>query len=394
MTTTAKLRRRAANTHAPDLTLADVRDAVTRLRPAVAAASHSTDRDRRPSEALMADLKETGVFRVLLPRAVGGVGATLPEALGLFEEIASADASTGWLAALGAVAWTDLAALPRSTFEQIWEGRPNAMISLVFAPGGSATSTADGGYEVTGRWAFASGCEHADWIAGSTIDDAGGMRLVLFEPDQVTIEDTWHVAGLRGSGSHHFSASAVRVPAERTLAVFVDPPCLDDPAPRLHPTALVGTAIAAVALGAARGALEDICETALTKTPLLSPSTLSQHATFHAVVGEADTTIRASRAVLQESAQMAWDIASEDRPPTDAERARMRGGAAWVVDRCAAVVSAAYHSGGGSALYDSSPLQRRFRDVHAITQHFLVRPDTMAKAGALLLGEEIDLAVF
>lgn len=373
---------------------AAVRAAVEELLAPVAAASAQTERDRAVPPAVLADLKAAGAMHVLLPTSHGGAGATLPAALEVFELLATADASTAWFVALGNVAWTDLVSLPRATFDAVFSQGPDALIALVFAPGGSARADGDGGYEVTGRWSFASGCTHADWLAGSTIDDQGGMRLVLFEPGQVTIEDTWHVSGLRGSGSHHFSAQAVTVPADRTLAVFEDPPCLDDPAARLHPTALFAVTVASVAIGCARGALDDVAGLSATKTPLLSPTALRKSPTFHRMVAEADTTIRACRAVVAESAQLVWDVAVAGRPPTDAERARMRAGAAWAVDRAAAVVTDCYRSGGGSALYDDSPLQRRLRDVHAITQHFLVRPDTATTAGALLLGEEIDVPVF
>lgn len=395
MTVSTRARRRSSDAGRGSGTSAveDVRAGVQGLLAPVAAASAATERDRHVPDELMVALKAAGALGVFRPQSHGGAGVALPDALEVFEMLGTADASTAWVVALAAVGWTDLAGLPGPVFDALWADGTEPLVSLVFAPGGSSTAV-EGGYLVTGRWAFASGCRHAEWFAGSTIDDEGRMRLVLFEAAQVVVEDTWQVAGLRGTGSHHVSAQAVSVPVDRTLVVFEDPPCIDDPSARVHPPALFAAAIASVALGAAQGALDDVAGIAGTKTPLLSSSTLRQSPPFHHMVADADTTIRACRSVLRESAQLGWDIAVEARQPSDTERARMRAGAAWVVERCADVVTAAYRAGGGGALYEDSPLQRRLRDVNAVTQHFLVRPDTASKAGALLLGEAIDLPVF
>jgi alkylation response protein AidB-like acyl-CoA dehydrogenase len=267
----------------------------------------------------------------------------------------------------------------------------------VFNPSGSITAV-DGGYRVSGRWSFASGCEHASWLWGNCIegivDGAPQMRIAVFARNEVEIEDTWDVIGLSGTGSHHFRATNVLVPADRTFIPFASEPCLDDPIARVPAPALYSHAIASVALGIAQGALDDIVSLSAVKVPLLAHGTLATNELFHHELATADTELRAARALLHQSAVAAWEAAVAEAAPTQNLRARGRAAAAWVVDRAVAVVGTAYRHGGGSSVYATSPLQRRLRDINALSQHFLVRPDTLTTAGAVFAGNELTAPVF
>jgi alkylation response protein AidB-like acyl-CoA dehydrogenase len=252
---------------------------------------------------------------------------------------------------------------------------------------------------VNGRWSFASGCEHAAWIYGNCIElgaDGGEprLRIAVFAPEQVVIEDTWKVSGLRGTGSHHFHVEDAFVPADRTLLALADEPTIDAPIVRIPIVSFIGLAIASVALGTAHGALDDIVAIATEKVPLLAHGPLAADTVFHVELARADTDFRAARALLHDVAGAAWDMAVAGEPFDDVQRARMRAAAVWVTERAAAVVDAAYRAGGGSSLYDDCALQRRLRDVHAITQHFVVKQGTLATAGAVLAGQELDTPVF
>jgi alkylation response protein AidB-like acyl-CoA dehydrogenase len=251
---------------------------------------------------------------------------------------------------------------------------------------------------VTGRWSFASGCEHADWIYGNcvegVVDGVPQLRTAVFEPGQVVIEDTWTVSGLRGTGSHHFRADAVVVPAERTLDPLADPPCLDAPIVRVPIPSLIALGIASVAVGVAQGALDDVVALAAEKVPLLDRRPLATNPAFQLELAGADTELAAARALIHEAAAAAWETATAGAEFTLAHRARMRAAAVWATARAADVTRAAYRAGGGGAIYAASPLQRRLRDADALTQHFLVRRDTLATAGAILAGEDVDVMVF
>ena len=173
-----------------------------------------------------------------------------------------------------------------------------------------------------------------------------------------------------------------------------DVPCVDAPVVRVPPPALFALGIASVALGIARGALDDVVAIAPDKVPLLDRRPLAANPTFHHALATADTDLAAARALLREAAEAAWETAADAGEFTPYARARIRAAAVWATDRAADVVRAAHRAGGGGAIHVSSPLQRRLRDVNVLTQHFLVRPDVLTTAGAVLAGGEIDVPVF
>ena len=352
---------------------------------------------RRLPRDLLDRLVAAGCFRILLPQSHGGVGAPLRDALELYETLARGDASTGWTVMIGATGWCDLAALPRASFDVLFPPSADVIIAGAFAPSGSINSI-DGGYEVTGRWGYASGCEHASWFFANAIegfqDGHPLMRVAVLAPSEVTIEDTWNVAGLRGTGSHHFSVDGAVIPPDRTFVPLADPPCVDVPIVHIPTPAVFALGIAAVALGAARGALDEVLDLAQAKVPLLAPATLATDPLFHHDLARADAGLSAGRALLVEATERLWERAEAGQPATLEDRARARAAATWATEAALAATEFAYHAGGGGAVYDDSPLQRRLRDVHAMTQHFLVRPDSFVAAGAILAGQGLSLPVF
>jgi indole-3-acetate monooxygenase len=374
-----------------------VLEAARGLAPAIAGRGAEIEAARRVPSDLLDQLVAAGCFRVLRPSTHGGIGADLPGAMRVFEALARADASAGWTVLIGASSWCDLAGLPRATFDGLFAANPDAITAGAINPTGSIAAV-DGGYRVTGRWSFASGCEHADWLYGNCVealvDGDPQLRMAVFSPDQVVIEDTWTVSGLSGTGSHHFRADDAAVPLERTFLVLADEPCLDVPIVHIPPPALFSLCIASVAIGTAQGALDDIVALAVDKVPLLAHGPLAASPLFQFELATADTELRAARALVYETAEAAWEAATRAAPFTLEQRARIRAAAVWATERAAAVVSAAYRSGGGSSVYADCPLQRRLRDIHAVTQHFLVKRDTLTTAGAILAGQDVQVMVF
>ena len=378
-------------------TTQQVLEAARALTPTIAARAGEIERLRRVPRDLLDDLIGAGCFRVLLPRTHNGIGAGLPTAMRLYETLARADASVGWTVMIGSGSWCDLAGLSRAAFDELFASGGDIIFAGAFNPTGSIEAV-DGAYRVTGRWSFASGCEHATWLFGNCVegivDGMPQLRLAVFSPDQVVIEDTWRVSGLAGTGSHHFHVDGVVVAAERTLMLFADEPCLDEPILRLPPPAVFSLAIASVAVGIAQGALDDIVALATNKVPLLDHAPLAANPLFQLELGNSDAGLRAARALLYETAAAAWATALDGSPLTLQDRARIRAAAVWATEQAAAVVSTAYRAGGGSSLYVDCPLQRRLRDVHAVTQHFLVKRDTLTTAGAILAGQDVNVMVF
>lgn len=376
---------------------AGVLDAVRALVPDIAARAEEIEAGRRVPLDLLDQLKAAGCFRVMRPPTHGGTGTDLAGAMTVYEELSRADASTAWITVIGGVGWVDLAGLPRDTFDALLPPDGDTVIAGTFNPTGTAIPS-DGGWAVDGRWAFASGCEHADWIYGNCVDTSSGepaLRAVLFRPDEVVIEDTWSVLGMRGTGSHHFAARGVLVPAERTASVFTDPPCVDLPLTRIPVPTAASLLMASVALGVAQGALDDVTALSTSKVPLLSESPLAANPLFQHRLGAADVRLRAARSLLHAEAAAVWAAAEEgEAAVTPALRSRVRSAATHAGATAMEVVDVAYEAGGSDTLYDASPLQRRLRDMRTLGQHFLLKRDTLTTCGALLAGQEPDITVF
>lgn len=372
-------------------------DAARRLAPTITVRAAEAESARRIPRDLLEELAAAGCFRVLTPTSHGGLGADLPSGMRIFEALARADASVGWTVMIGGTSWIDLVGLPRAAFDELFASGRNVIFAGVFSPSGSIKAVEDG-YRVTGRWSFASGCEHADWLFGNTVeridDGVPHLRTAVFSPEQIVIEDTWNVAGLSGTGSHHFHVDDVFVPSHRTLVPLVDEPCIDAVIARIPPPAVLSLNIGSIAVGIGEGALDDSVRLASAKTPLLAENTLARNGHFQFELANADATLRAARALLYESAESVWTTAAGGSPLSLEDRARTRAAAVWATSRAAEVVTSAYRVCGGSSVYASSPLQRRLRDVNALTQHFLVRGDTLTTAGAILAGQDVSVVVF
>jgi indole-3-acetate monooxygenase len=375
---------------------ARILDAVRGLAPAIAARAGEIEAARRLPPDLVTELTAAGCFGMLRPRSHGGAGVDLATSMRVYEDLSRADASVGWTVAIGSGCWLDVVGLPRSTFDAVFADDPNVKVGGGINPAGVAVP-ADGGYRVTGRWAFVSGCQHCDWIYGNCIEEGatgnGAMpplRVALFQAAEVEIEDTWSVSGLCGTGSHDVVADDIFVPAERTFALLSAEPCLDDPLARIPLPSPYALQMASGALGVAQGALDDILALAAGKVPLFAGAPLATNPLFQNQLGQADASLRAARSLVYAEAADAWAAAVAGDLFTTEHRARIRGSATWVCDTAATVVGIAYRAGGGSSLYRSSPLQRRFRDVHALTQHFLVKLDSLTTVGAVMAGQEVD----
>jgi alkylation response protein AidB-like acyl-CoA dehydrogenase len=379
------------------LSAATVLDDARRIAGGLGDRSREIEAARRVPPDLLQELIAAGCFRMLLPTTHGGVGATFPEALELYETLATGDASTGWTVMIGATGWCDLAALPRATFDSLFPPSADVIVAGAIAPSGS-TSPIDGGYELTGRWGFVSGCEHATCIFANAIEGmADGhplMRVSVLDPTDVVIEDTWSVAGLRGTGSHHVSVRGVVVPPERTFVPLVDAPCVEVPIVHIPTPALFALGIAAVAIGTAQGALDEVVGLAQGKVPLLAPGPLATSPLFLHDLARAGAGLDAGRALLVDATGRLWEQAAAGADASIEDRARARAAAAWATDAALVATEFAYRAGGGGALYDDSLLQHRLRDVHAMTQHFLVRPDTFVTVGGILAGQGLAIPVF
>lgn len=370
-------------------------EAARALAPLLRAHSEDGERNRTLPSDVADELVAGGFFRMLVPASLGG-GECEPAAfVATVEELSRADAAAGWCIAACATSGMVAAYLDEAAAQEVF-GDAASISGGVFAPRGRAQSAA-GGYSVSGRWAFASGIDHCDWLMGGcmVLEDGApvmvtegrpDVRLVLFRAHEVEVLDTWNVSGLRGTGSHDMEVHDVIVPAERTASLLTDAPLERGPLYAFPVFGLLALAIAGVTLGIARAALDDIAELAGAKTPTLSSRRLAERVATQAGVARAEAALRAARELLYAEIERGWAQARLEGEVSVARRAGLRLAATHATEASAEVVDAAYGLGGGTSIYETSNLQRRFRDVHAATQHMLVGPATWELTGRVLLG--------
>jgi indole-3-acetate monooxygenase len=351
----------------------------------------TTERERALPAELLEQLRATGLMRAGVPATLGALEAPPATTLRCAETIARGDASAGWCVSIAATSSLLCAYLPEDGAGEIFSD-PNVIAAGVWAPRGKATIV-DGGVRVSGRWSFCSGIPHSRWLFAGCVLDGGAataserpvLRVAAMPTAELEVLDTWHTGGLRGTGSHDAVAHDLFVPHEHLLSLM-DGPRVDTALYRFPVFGFFALSIAAAALGNARGAIDDLIELADVKVGLGSSRTLAERPTTQAAVGEAEAALRAARAFYYEAIGQAWEAAQHDAPVSESLRLGLRLAATHAVRSSAEVTRAMYDLGGGSAIYEDSPLQRRFRDAHTATAHFQVNPAIWELTGRVLLG--------
>jgi indole-3-acetate monooxygenase len=346
------------------------------------------DTARRLPDELVEMLRDSGLLRAGAPAEVNGL--ELPPGVGLraAEELARSDASTGWCVSIGITSTLLVAYLPTSSRDQLF-GDGRGLAAGVWAPRGKGRSV-DGGVVVSGRWAFCSGICHADMMfAGCFVDEQSVPSVVALPKEDLRLVDTWHTLGLRGTGSHDTVADEVFVPTDRVLSIF-DGPVVDRPLYRFPPFGFFALSVAAPALGNARAAIDDLIELAGGKKGLGSTRTLAERAATQAAVATAESALSGARALYYEAIDDAWQASQTGEPVPVELRNRLRLAATHGMRTSADVVRTMYDLAGGTAIYDDSPLQRRFRDAYTATAHFQVNEASRELPGRILLGLRAD----
>jgi indole-3-acetate monooxygenase len=372
------------------------------LLPAIRGRREDIERGRRLPRDLVEVLRETGIFSLEVPRAIGGQEAAPVDIMRAIEMVASADGSTGWCAGLamannGAAGYMD----ERGAKEVFAD--PTAPTAGIFAPIGAAVRV-DGGVRVNGRWPFASGITHCDWVwAGCLVMVDGQPRMtprgpemvhVFMRASEVEIHDTWQVTGLCGTGSNDISAREVFVPEHRVF--MIGDPARQRPEPlyRQPPLAAFVSHVAAVSLGIARGALDELTQLAQTKTPTFSTAVLADKPAAQIELARAEAALAGARAFFYEMVQELWRTVRDGGQPAPRQIALVRIAAANATDIGASVARTANLLAGGSSIYTKTSLQRHMRDAEAITHHFTVAPYVWEDAGRVFLGRAPTAPMF
>lgn len=388
----------------PNASVADYLGRVAALAPLVNSSLEQIERERRLPQPLVDAMLEAGLFRLLVPRPLDGGEIDPVGYARVIEAVAQLDASTAWCLCQTAVCGMVGAYLAPEAAWEIFGRDPRAVLAWGAGPGGRATPV-DGGYRVTGTWAFASGGHHATWLGGHCFvlrpdgtpaagaNGAPAVRTMLFPAAQVAMTDNWNVIGLKGTGSDTYSVKDVFVPGAHSLG-------RDDPADRRRHTPLYhfrtdnmySSGFASLALGVARGMLEALIALAKEKAPRGLKQTMRESATVQAEVGELEARLRATRHYLLGTLAEVWDAVVKTNQLTVEQRMAIRLASSRTMHESRDVANACYHAAGATAIFTGNPFERRFRDMHAISQQLQGRRAHYETVGKFLLGLEADTA--
>ncbi len=366
-------------------------DAAREFVPELRERGQEIDATRHLPQDLARRLADAGFYRMCAPEGLGGTGtgpATMAE---VCEILGSGNGSAAWCAFIGATSQYTFVGLDEAQLAEMLED-PNVITSGVFAATGTATpARLDGedGYVVDGTWAWGSGCHNAEWISGGVMvqppDGDPFDARAYFRPDEIDIEDNWHVSGLRGSGSSTYHARELFLPSQRVTDPSRRSEYASDPIYRFPQFATLCLPIGALCLGMARASIDEVVATAEEKTPMGARRTLAHRSNLHRVLAEADVKLRAARALLYANTEAVWEAVQTGRPTVE-HRRLMRTAVVHAVDTAVEVADEMYTVVGGTSVFDDSLLQRNFRDVHVATQHMMVGEPVMELAGRVMLG--------
>lgn len=382
--------------------LANVRALLPRLQAAAAA----TDRDRRVPQETIAALRAAGVYRMLLPEGLGGDPVDLQGFVDVIELIAQGNAAAAWDVATSSMVSMSFLQLPREGTDRIFQGGPDVIFAGSMAGGRGRAVVTDGGYRVSGRWGFGSGCREAEWMLGSCdIFDGESVRpgsdgrprrvFAFFPAAAVTVHDTWQVVGLRGTGSHDWSVHEAFVPASLSVAqpgVSAWPGTLY----RLSWPVLASVHFSAVATGIARQAVDYLVALAQLKTPTLerlisyAQGLLRERVQVQEAVARAEALLESARAYRAAMVAEVWATAAAGAALSLPQRARLRLTATNAAACAKQAVDLVFEVSGTTGIADASPLSHCFRDVHMVAQNIAIDAMNYAPVGQVLLGMEPD----
>ncbi len=363
-----------------------------RLAALAARSSDAIERERRLPPELLEALHAGGWFRLLLPKPFGGRELDPVSFFEVIEQIARHDASTAWCLCQNSVCAMIAAFVAPEVAEEIFARDPRAV--LAWGPGPDArAAVVDGGYRVSGSFAFASGGRHASWLGGyCRLDGAAGGRTMLFPAAKAEMSDIWQVIGLRGTASDAYAVKDLFVPAAFSVA-------RDDPSERRYPGplyclptgAMFAAGFAGVAIGLARALIDALAALALEKTPRGYKTRLRENALFQADLAQAEARLRAARMYLSGTLAQVWrEVEKRNRLELE-QRMAIRLAASQALAEAVAAGDAAYHAAGASAVFERNAFERRFRDLHAVAQQIQGRRAHFETVGRFLLGLDPDL---
>ena len=363
-----------------------------RIAEDVEARADEIESERAIPYDIVEDLLQHGFFRLLLPPTVGGAELEWHEFLQIVRRFSRADASVGWCINQNNVFATNFARASIDAQQEVWSDPRTVVTNGPVQPGTRAT-VANGGYILSGEWSFSSGITHANWVAAlSPVFEFGASEpsatLHFLVPiESVEIVDNWHVGGLKGTGSHSFKASDVFVPAHLAFDA-TSTPAMPTRYTAISTTPLFALGFASVAVSAAWGAVSGAIDTVKHKTPFGVNTALRDNASVQRSIGIASAKLHCVSAYLNEIVTQIWNDSEFLVPLSVDGRIAARMASTHAIQEAAQATDIAYQVCGSSSIFASHPIQRRFQDVHTITQQVQGRISNYETVGQMLLGQD------
>ncbi len=372
------------------------------LQGELAARAAEMETQRRLPRDLALKLAEAGLFRIVTPSDYGGLEYSPPEIVDVVAAVAEANASAGWCVMIGATTAMNAAYMEPEMARQVYAD-PMTITGGVFAPMGRADMDGDD-FIVSGRWQWGSGSANCTWLCGGALIFRDGVlqklpsgrpdsRMMVFPAEDADLIDTWHVMGLKGTGSGDIAVDKIRVPRGRSVSLVSDRPRVDGALYKFPAFGLLSLGVAATALGNASGALNAFMALARAKKSQGSTKTLAERSSIHSETAQMTASLHAAKAYLYDEIALTWDVAQNAGEIPAQRRAALRMACTYMVRTGADICRNCYDLGGGAALFESSELQRRFRDAHAMTQHIVTAPATWELTGRLLFDLPTDTSM-
>jgi indole-3-acetate monooxygenase len=363
------------------------------LGPMIRELRDTTETTRRLAPPIVARLIDTRLCRMAIPTDLDGLAVPPAEALDVYETLSAAEASVGWIVWNNALPCFLGRYLESSARAEIF-GNSAWLHASSTRPTGKAFPH-DGGYRVSGRWSLVSGCELAEWIALMCVVQEGDgphmiapgvpeMRVAFLRRREVRILDTWHVSGLRGTGSHDVMVDDVIVPRRRTLSP-ADAATLDAPIGRVPIISTMAAGFAAQALGIAQAALGTLVELG-SKVAVDGGPGLRDRAPAQGLIAKQTAAVESARDHLRKRIGILWEAAESATPAPLAHIGAAWAAAHHAVDVARATIDGVYAAAGTTGLYTSCPLERAHRDLHAMLRHIIAQPMWIEDAGKLRFG--------
>ena len=355
------------------------------LSPFIRSLADKIDRERELPAELAKKLIDGGFFRLLIPKWLGGAEIDWLDYLDVICTLAMADGSTAWCVSQACVFATTAARVPEALAREIW-GDPHTVVANG-PPARAISIPVDGGYRLSGRWMFSSGCRHANWMAAVTVEDDEEKRLHLLPRDHVELVDVWDVQGLRGTGSFHFETKNRFVPLAHTVSVIESNPQAG-PLYAIPRNSLFNCGFGNVALGVARAGLDATVALANEKKAQYAKRTLAHNPVVQSQIGQAEAKWRAAKALLDNTTAEVWEQIKRTGEISLDERIHLRMASTHAIRQSAEVVDIVYNLTGSHAIFSTTGIQRRFQDAHAITQQIQGREAHYETVGQHFLGLE------